>query len=119
MNIRKEEEYPKQSFINEVEYDSSRISGGFLFGRLLGKGKFGEVYLAQHLKTRFVVAIKRVPKKNIIEGNMLDRFIGQIKLHMMLDHPNIVKCYGFFQEKDNICLILEYLSGGTLFDALN
>lgn len=37
----------------------------------------------------------------------------------MLDHPNIVKFYGFFEEKDNICLVLEYLNGGTLFDYMN
>ena len=50
---------------------------------------------------------------------MVERFIGEIKLHMMLDHPNIVKFYGFFEEKEYICLVLQYLNGGTLFDCLN
>ena len=86
---------------------------------MLGRGKFGQVYLAEHIDTRFIVAIKRVPKQKIIESKMVDRFIGEIKLHMLLDHPNIVKCYGFFEEKENICLILQYLNGGTLFDCLN
>ena len=36
-----------------------------------------------------------------------------------MNHPNIVKFYGFFEEKDHICLVLEYLNGGTLFDHLN
>ena len=27
-------------------YDDSRVSGGFLFGRMLGRGKFGEVFVA-------------------------------------------------------------------------
>lgn len=50
---------------------------------------------------------------------MVNQFIAEIRLHSTLDHPNIVKFYGFFEEKDNIYLVLEYLSGGTLFDYQN
>lgn len=50
---------------------------------------------------------------------MVDRFIEEIKLHSKLDHPNIVKFYGFYEEKEHICLVLEYLHGGTLFDYMN
>lgn len=86
---------------------------------MLGKGKFGEVFLAQHIETGFLVAIKKVSKIKIQEYNMVSRFIEEINLHSKLDHPNIVKFYGFFEEKDNICLVLEYLNGGTLFEYMN
>ena len=54
----------------------------------------------------------------IIESNMVDRFVEEIKLHKSLNHPHIVKFYDYFEEKDHVCLVLEYLSGGTLFDYL-
>ena len=65
---------------------------------MLGKGKFGEVFLAQHIETGFLVAIKKVSKVKIQEYNMVSRFIEEINLHSKLDHPNIVKFYGFFEE---------------------
>jgi serine/threonine protein kinase len=47
---------------------------------------------------------------------MIERFSKEIFIHSKLDHPNIVQLYGYYEENDNICLVLEYLSGGTLFD---
>lgn len=49
---------------------------------------------------------------------MIQQFKREIRLHSALDHPNIVKFYGFFEDEENIYLILEYISGGTLFDYL-
>ena len=65
------------------------------------------------------MAIKQVSKEKLIKSNMVDRFIEEMKVHMKLNHPHIVKFYTFFEEKDHICLVLEYLDGGTLFDYLN
>ena len=33
---------------------------------------------------------------------------------MFLNHPNIVKLYGFFHDEDNFYMMLEYCSGGHL-----
>ena len=49
----------------------------------------------------------------------MNQFKEEIRLHNSLDHPNIVKFYGFFEKSDAVYLIIEYISGGTLFDALN
>jgi serine/threonine protein kinase len=37
----------------------SKIINSFEIGNLLGKGKFGEVYLARHHETGFIAAIKK------------------------------------------------------------
>ena len=37
----------------------------FKLGRKLGAGKFGEVFIAQHKKSGFVCALKRINKQNI------------------------------------------------------
>ena len=98
---------------------SSRILNGFEMGRVLGKGKFGEVFLARHHQAGFVVAIKKIVKSKVIEHKMLEQFCSEIKLHLCLDHPNIVRLYGFFEDKNDIYLPMEYMNGGTLFDYLN
>ncbi|XP_031472709.1 spindle assembly checkpoint kinase-like [Nymphaea colorata] len=39
----------------------------FALGKLLGSGKFGEVYVAQHKRTGFISALKIISKKHIDE----------------------------------------------------
>lgn len=63
--------------------------------------------------------MKKIEKNKVIEYKMVDQFAKQIRLHSCLDHPNIVKFYGCFQEKNDIYLVMEYMNGGTLFDYLN
>jgi serine/threonine protein kinase len=46
--------------------------------------------------TGFLVAIKRVSKVNLVKFNMVSRFTEEIYLHSKLEHPNIVKFYGFY-----------------------
>ena len=50
---------------------------------------------------------------------MVDQFVKEIRLHASLNHPNIVKFFGVFEEKEDIYLVMEYMNGGTLFDCLN
>ena len=37
---------------------------------------------------------------------------------LKLKHPNIVKCYGFYYEKDKIIILIEYAEGGDLFNKI-
>lgn len=74
----------------------SDIVNGFQIGRMLGKGKFGKVFLSMHIETGFMLAIKQVSKAKLVEYNIVEQFIKEIKLHNALDHPKIVKFFGFF-----------------------
>ncbi len=40
---------------------------------------------------------------------MLDQFIQELKIQSFIEHPNIVKLYGYFATQDNFYLILEYM----------
>jgi len=37
---------------------------------------------------------------------MVEQFSKEIKLHSSFDHPKIVKFYGFFEDKEDIYLVL-------------
>jgi len=46
---------------------------------------------------------------------MIDQFITEIKIQMFLDHPNIVKLYGFFDDETSFYIIMEYMEGGNIW----
>ncbi|EAS04915.1 plant dual-specificity MAP kinase kinase family domain protein (macronuclear) [Tetrahymena thermophila SB210] len=90
----------------------------FEIGRPLGSGKFGHVYLARERKTKFIVAIKVLSKKQLIDNNAEIQFRREIEIQSHLKHENILQMYGFFWDDKKIYLILEYASGGELYKEL-
>jgi len=54
--------------------------------------------LAKEIYTGMIVALKAVNKKKIIEDNLLVQFIREMKIQTFLDHPNIIKNFGFFSD---------------------
>ena len=54
-------------------------------------------------------------KELIREENIEEPFVREIKIQMYLNHPNIVKLYGFFHDSENIYLIMESCLDGQLF----
>lgn len=50
--------------------------------------------------------------------NNSKQLIREIEALMLLDHPNLVKLIDYFEDSQCIYLVLEYLSGGELFEIL-
>lgn len=89
----------------------------FDIGRALGRGKFGNVYLAREKQTMFVVALKVLFKKQIKNLNVEHQVRREIEIQAHLRHPNILRLYGYFHDDDRIYMILEYAPRGTLYMA--
>lgn len=90
----------------------------FDIGRPLGRGKFGNVYLAREKDTKFVVALKVLFKKQIQRDNVEHQVRREIEIQSHLRHPNILRLYGFFHDPTRIYLILEYAPKGALYKEL-
>lgn len=90
----------------------------FDIGRGLGRGKFGNVYLAREKETKFVIALKVLFKKNIAEMGIEHQVRREIEIQSHLRHPNILRMYGYFHDESRIYLILEYAPGDTLYKEL-
>lgn len=92
----------------------------FEIGRPLGKGKFGRVYLAREKRTKFIVALKILSKKQLSVSVQSQRQLRrEIEIQSQLRHPNILRLYGYFYDDKNIYLIMEYAAKGELFEELN
>jgi len=52
------------------------------------------------------------------EENIINQLIRELKIQSCLDHPNIIKLFGFFDDEKNVHLLLELGSSGQLYRVL-
>jgi hypothetical protein len=90
----------------------------FEIGSKLGKGRFGDVFLARERKTNYIIALKILNKAEIQRLNAERLIVREIKIHSFTDHQNIIKLYGFFHDDSNIYLILEFAPDGEVYKEL-
>lgn len=90
----------------------------FDIGKALGKGKFGNVYLAREKTSKFIIALKVLFKSQLQKANVEHQLRREIEIQSHLRHPNILRLYGYFHDEQRVYLILEYAPNGELFRAL-
>ncbi|KAJ8387893.1 hypothetical protein AAFF_G00149280 [Aldrovandia affinis] len=90
----------------------------FDIGRPLGKGKFGNVYLAREKKRSFIVALKVLFKSQMEKEGVEHQLRREIEIQSHLKHPNILRFYNYFDDRSRVFLILEYAPRGELYKEL-
>ena len=90
----------------------------FDIGKPLGKGKFGNVYLAREKKSRYIVALKVLFKSQLQKSQVEHQLRREIEIQSHLRHPNILRLYGYFYDSTRVYLILEYAPCGELYKEL-
>lgn len=101
----------RDSFVKE---DTDIDVGYYIHKQKLGEGGFSKVRLGTHLLTGEKVAIKCMEKEKL--GEDLFRVQTEINALKVLQHENISKLLQVIETDTMIYLILEYCSGGELFD---
>lgn len=90
----------------------------FDIGRPLGKGKFGNVYLAREKNSKFIIALKVLFKSQLQKSNVEHQLRREIEIQSHLRHPNILRMYGYFHDDKRVYLILEFAPKGELYKEL-
>mmetsp|Transcript_4303 Transcript_4303/g.6621 ORF Transcript_4303/g.6621 Transcript_4303/m.6621 type:complete len:349 (-) Transcript_4303:75-1121(-) len=90
----------------------------FQIGKALGRGKFGNVYLAREKKSKFVVALKVIFKGQLQAAGVEHQLRREIEIQSHLQHSYILRLYGYFYDQARVYLILEYCSRGELYKEL-
>ena len=84
----------------------------------LGQGTFGTVQKVMLKSRRVYRAMKIINKSNVVEGVNDSEILNEINILKNLDHPNIMKIYEFYEDKDNYYIITEFFDQGDLFTKL-
>ncbi|KAH9919031.1 kinase-like domain-containing protein [Fomitopsis serialis] len=90
--------------------------GPYLLLQTLGEGEFGKVKLGLHMQWGEEVAVKLMRRGNIDSSVRMSKVEREIEVLKSLKHPNIVRLYDVIETDKYIGIILEYASGGELFD---
>ena len=90
----------------------------FEIGKPLGTGKFGRVYLAREKKSKFIVALKLLDKKQLEKEKVAHQLRREIEIQSHLRHKNILRLFGYFHDRDSVYLILEFAPGGEMYNYL-
>jgi len=94
----------------------SKFPGEYTVGEKLGEGAFGTVYRCRRQGSHNVeqLAVKMIDK---VETPMED-IRKEVEIQARLNHPNIVKVFGIYDERCFVCLVMTLCEGRDLVDGL-
>ena len=91
---------------------------GFTILSELGQGAYGEVYLGEQIDTKEKVAIKSMDQKFLYKQNKIQTVEREISILTRLNtpqrHPNIIQLIKYAKDKQNMYLVYDMCSGGSL-----
>ncbi|HET6770584.1 MAG TPA: BTAD domain-containing putative transcriptional regulator [Actinomycetota bacterium] len=84
----------------------------------IGEGAYGAVHRAFQPEVGREVAIKIIHPRLANHPEFIRRFSTEAQLIARLEHPHIVPLYDYWREPDGAYLVMRYLRGGSLRQAL-
>src|SRR5262245_52448505 len=92
------------------------LDGKYRVVRRLGRGGFGDVFLANDEVIRGrQVAIKVLSRPQAGDHSDL---VWEMQALATFQHPHVVGFYHHFGDDERLCLVMEYCAGGSLDDRL-
>lgn len=82
----------------------------------LGAGGMGEVYLAEDLKLRRLVALKFMPAHLVSDEHFKTRFAREARATAVLDHPNIITIHDVGEFQGRPFFAMQHVDGPSLRD---
>ena len=90
----------------------------YSLGRIIGKGSFGTVYVAQDKSSNQVFAIKSVHKSKIVTDASYAFLRSEKEILTQIDSPFAVQYFGSFQDETCVYFVQEFIPGGELFSLI-
>ncbi|KAB8304213.1 hypothetical protein EYC80_003631 [Monilinia laxa] len=115
------EEAPRQQrsrhdHSNSGKREKNTKFGEYYLGNTLGEGEFGKVKMGWKSEG-IQVAIKLIRRDSVgTSPSKLAKIYREISILRQINHPNIVQLHEMVETEKQIGIILEYASGGELFD---
>ena len=124
-DVQKKDYDPQKDFIietpqiiEEICFRENNKIQRYEKGKFLGKGGFAKCFEMKSCETKKLYAAKVFEKKALVNPRSRKKLINEIKLHKKLKHENIVKFQHFFEDKENVYILLELCTNQTLNELL-
>lgn len=106
---------PSASLLDNSINQSATISkNNFIFHYVVGKGGFGKVWRVESKKTRQLFAMKEMSKSKVIAKRSVNSVMNERHLLSELKHPFLVNMLYAFQDRENLFLVMDLMTGGDL-----
>lgn len=97
----------------------SNLAADYQMGELIGEGHFAKVKKAINKQTREPVAVKILPKSNIVEDpRQREALLSEIEIMKRIQHPCIISMKDIYEDDSKVYIIMELVTGGELFDRI-
>lgn len=100
-----------------VKQSTRGIEEVYQKGRKLGEGTFGIVHLVTHKVSNEKRVCKTIQKTQAESTS--DQILQEIRSMAMLDHPNVIKIYEYFDDASSVSQIMELCNGGELQEKID
>ncbi|KAI5160568.1 polo-like kinase 1 [Nematocida ausubeli] len=104
---------PIGSIIHDRDTDES-----FEITAMIGRGGFAQCFSVRNLKTHLDFAAKIIKKSELVRAKNKQKLLSEIKIHLSVNHKNIVKLFTYFEDKDFVFLIMEICRNKSMMDLL-
>ncbi|NP_001161592.1 myosin light chain kinase-like protein [Saccoglossus kowalevskii] len=109
-----EDEPDEQAFeARDVKVRNTNVKEFYQIKEELGRGKFGTVNKCVEKKTKKILAAKFIKVNSKADRDEVE---NEISIMQILQHPKLLQLYDAFATGDSLVLILEFVSGGELFE---
>ncbi|CAI4221732.1 unnamed protein product [Auanema sp. JU1783] len=107
---------PSQDLSKLPEIKPQIKIGHYILKDTLGVGTFGKVKVGIHEATGYKVAVKILNRQKIKTLDVVGKIRREIQNLSLFRHPHIIRLYQVISTPTDIFMIMEYVSGGELFD---
>ena len=93
--------------------------GRYEIAERIGRGGMASVYRARDLDLSMDVAIKVRAAQQDEDPTFVERFRNEAQAVASFVHPNIITVHDFGEDRGVTYIVMEYVTGGTLYDLLS
>ena len=84
----------------------------------IGKGSFGSVLLVRKTGTNKILAMKVIDKEYMLKKEQVRHTVQERRIMSSVSFPFLVRLQSHFQTRSSLCLVMELVKGGELFEHL-
>lgn len=97
-----------------MELEVGSTIGDYQVVGILGAGGMGKVYKVRNVISDRVEAMKVLLPDLVAMPELADRFLREIKVLAMLEHPNIAQLHTAVRASNQLLMVMEFVDGETL-----